>query len=99
VLWTLCGAGTAYNVSANAAYVAALPNSCRSQGIAIASAGMVTGQGLAALLAGVTASVIAPWYVVSAAGGIAVVVVATMALMPMLGGVGHALEHAVPERP
>jgi len=99
VLWTLCGAGTAYNVSANAAYVAALPNTCRSQGIAIASAGMVTGQGLAALLAGITASAIAPWYVVGAAGAIAVIAVATMALVPALRGVGHALEHAVPQRP
>ena len=80
LLWGLCGVGTAYNVAANTAYVAALPNSRRSQGIAVAAAGMVTGQGVAILLAGVVASALAPWLVVSASGVIAVAITLAMAI-------------------
>ena len=80
VLWALCGMGTAYNVAANAAYVAALPNARRSQGIAVVSAAMVTGQGLAILLAGVVASAVAPSVVVTAAGAAAVATTIALAV-------------------
>lgn len=89
LLWALCGVGTAYNVAANAAYVAALPNARRSQGIAVAAAGMVTGQGLAILLAGVVASAVPSWLVVGAAGGVAAAITLAMAIRAprRLGGV------------
>lgn len=80
LLWALCGVGTAYNVAANSAYVAALPNARRSQGIAVAAAGMVTGQGVAILLGGVVASALSPWLVVGAAGGIATAITLAMAI-------------------
>jgi MFS family permease len=80
LLWGLCGVGTAYNVAANTAYVAALPNSRRSQGIAVAAAAMVTGQGLAILLAGAVASAFPAWLVVGAAGVIAAAISVPMAI-------------------
>ena len=73
VLWALCGVGTSYNVAANAAFVRELPNERRSQAIALATTGMVTGQGLAILLAGLMATAVAPWLVVGAAGAVGVV--------------------------
>jgi MFS family permease len=74
VLWGLCGVGTAYNVAANAAFVEEVPNACRSQAIAIVTTGMVAGQGLAVLLGGLAASIVAPWTVVAVAGALGVVV-------------------------
>jgi MFS family permease len=78
-LWALCGVGTAYNVAANAAFVEEVPNACRSQAIAIATTGMVAGQGLAVLLGGLAASLVAPWFVIGIAGGVGVVVAIVVA--------------------
>jgi len=78
VLWGLCGVGTAYNVAANAAFVEEVPNACRSQAIAIVTTGMVAGQGLAVLLGGLAASLVAPWYVVGVAGALGTVVAVTV---------------------
>lgn len=80
VLWALCGVGTAYNVAANTAFVREVPNSRRSQAIALATTGMVSGQGLAILLGGLAASVMPPWAVVGVAGGLGVVFAATLTL-------------------
>jgi MFS family permease len=74
VLWALCGVGTAYNVAANAAFVEEVPNECRSQAIAIVTTGMVAGQGLAVLLGGLAASLVAPWFVIAVAGALGTVV-------------------------
>lgn len=74
VLWGLCGIGTAYNVAANAAFVEEVPNACRSQAIAIVTTGMVAGQGLAVLLGGLAASLVAPWFVVGVSGALGTVV-------------------------
>jgi MFS family permease len=81
VLWALCGVGTAYNVAANTAFVREVPNSRRSQAIALATTGMVTGQGLAILLGGLAASVMPPWAVVGVAGGLGVVFAAALTLV------------------
>jgi MFS family permease len=78
VLWALCGVGTAYNVAANAAFVREVPNARRSQAIALATTGMVTGQGLAILVGGLVASVAPPWAVVSASGGLGVIFATTL---------------------
>ncbi len=80
ILWGLCGVGTAYNVVANAAFVEEVPNACRSQAIAIVTTGMVAGQGLAVLLGGLVASLVAPWFVVSGAGFLAVLTVMTVGM-------------------
>jgi MFS family permease len=78
VLWALCGVGTAYNVAANAAFVREVPNARRSQAIALATTGMVTGQGLAILVGGLVASVAPPWAVVSASGVLGVIFATTL---------------------
>jgi MFS family permease len=81
LLWALCGVGTAYNVAANTAFVREVPNERRSQAIALATTGMVTGQGLAILLGGVIASVAPPWAVVAVAGGLGVLIATAMAVI------------------
>jgi predicted MFS family arabinose efflux permease len=84
VLWALCGVGTAYNVAANTAFVREVPNSRRSQAIALATTGMVTGQGLAILLGGLAASVMPSWAVVGVAGGLGVVFAAALTLVSVV---------------
>jgi MFS family permease len=79
-LWGLCGVGSAYNVAANAAFVEEVPNACRSQAIAIVTTGMVAGQGLAVLLGGLAASLVAPWFVVSGAGLLGVATAAAVSV-------------------
>lgn len=81
LLWALCGVGTAYNVAANAAFVREVPNARRSQAIALATTGMVTGQGLAILLGGLAASVMPPSAVVGVAGGLGVVFAVSLTLV------------------
>src|SRR4051794_26180489 len=78
LLWALCGVGTAYNVAANAAFVQEVPNQRRSQAIALATTGMVAGQGLAVLLGGLAASVVSPSIVVGLAGLMAMATVAAL---------------------
>lgn len=80
VLWVLCGAGTAYNVPANVAFVEGLPNERRGQAFALASTGIVTGQGLAALLAGAVASLVSPAAVIACTGLAGLVVVGALRL-------------------
>lgn len=67
-LWALCGLGTSYNLAANAAFVEVIPNASRSQAFAIVATGMVTGEGLAALVAGGASTLLAPATVVGLAG-------------------------------
>lgn len=67
-LWTVCGLGTSYNLAANAAFVEVIPNASRSQAFALVATGMVTGEGLAALVAGAASSVLAPSTVIGVAG-------------------------------
>ena len=81
LLWALCGVGTAYNVAANAEFVREVPNARRSQAIALATTGMVTGQGLAILLGGVAAGAMPPWAVVGVAGGLGVVLAGLVAVV------------------
>lgn len=80
VLWSLCGVGTAYNVAANAEFVQGLPNARRGQAIALAMTGIVTGQGLAVLLAGLAASAVQPAYVVAGSGALGVAAVTALGL-------------------
>ena len=59
-----------YQVGANAAFVAAVPDERRGQAFGLAIAGMQLGQGAAMLLAGAIASHAGPWWVITAAGGV-----------------------------
>jgi MFS family permease len=80
VLWLLCGIGASYNMAANAAFVQGLPAARRAQCVAVATTGMVIGQGLAVLGGGLVASVVDPATVVGGAGVVGVVVVALLSL-------------------
>jgi MFS family permease len=64
VLWTTCGVGTAYNIAANMAFVDVIPNANRGQAFAMVATGMLTGEGVAALLAGAVSTVLRPATVV-----------------------------------
>jgi MFS family permease len=80
LLWALSGVGTAYNLPANAAFVRALPGERRGQAFALAATGIITGQGLAIIIAGVAAQAIGPAWVIAAAGAIGVLAVLGLAM-------------------
>ncbi|HEX6470051.1 MAG TPA: MFS transporter [Streptosporangiaceae bacterium] len=67
-LWTLSGVGSAYQVAANAAFVAAVPAAGRGQAFGLAQSGIMAGQGLGILAGGALAQVIGPEPVVALAG-------------------------------
>jgi predicted MFS family arabinose efflux permease len=58
----------AYQVQANAAFVAAVPDSQRGQAFGLALGGMQVGQGAAMLAAGAAAQSTSPWLAIAAAG-------------------------------
>jgi hypothetical protein len=70
VILLASGLCDSYQVGANAAFVAAVPDARRSQAFGLAIGGMQLGQGAAMILAGAIASHAGPWWVISAAGGI-----------------------------
>jgi MFS family permease len=55
VLWGLSGLFSAYNLTANAAFVRAVPDARRGQALGIVQSGMAVGQGLGFLIAGAAA--------------------------------------------
>jgi MFS family permease len=59
-----------YQVGANVAFVAAVPDARRSQAFGLAIGGMQLSQGAAMVLAGAIASHAGPWWVITAAGGV-----------------------------
>ena len=70
VLWALSGVGTAYQLAANAAFVAAVPDAGRGQAFGLVQSGIVAVQGVAILAAGAAALTVAPSTVVAVAGGL-----------------------------
>lgn len=68
LLLALSGIGGAFQLPANAAFVAAVPAAVRGRAFALVAAGLYAGQGLAVLLAGVLSSVVAPALVMVGAG-------------------------------
>ncbi|MDP9417806.1 MAG: MFS transporter [Actinomycetota bacterium] len=68
VLLFVSGLGSAYNLPANAAFMAAVPPQQRGQAFGLVGAGMAGGQGLALLLAGAAAHHMSPGSVIAAAG-------------------------------
>ncbi|RZS89569.1 putative MFS family arabinose efflux permease [Motilibacter rhizosphaerae] len=68
VLLLVSGAGSAYNLPANAAFVAALPNERRGAAFGVVATGMSAGQGLTLLVAGAVGEVVSPGAVMALAG-------------------------------
>lgn len=67
-LWALSGAGSAYQLAANAAFVAAVPPAGRGQAFGLAQSGILAGQGLGILIGGGAAQLLGPETVVALAG-------------------------------
>ncbi len=80
VLWALSGVGCAYQVAANAAFVAAVPPSGRGQAFGLAQSGILASQGIGILVGGALAQVLGPEPVIALAGA-AGLSVATMLAM------------------
>ena len=70
VILLASGLCDSYQVGANAAFVAAVPDERRGQAFGLAIAGMQLGQGAAMILAGVVASQTDPWLAVAVAGAV-----------------------------
>ena len=79
-LWGLSGVGSAYQLAANAAFVAAVPPSGRGQAFGLAQSGILAGQGLGILAGGALAQVLGPEPVVALAGVTGLTVAAMLAL-------------------
>jgi hypothetical protein len=77
-LWALSGIGSAYQLAANAAFVAAVPASGRGQAFGLAQSGILAGQGLGILIGGAAAQVLGPETVVAFAGALGLAVAATL---------------------
>jgi MFS family permease len=90
LLWGLSGLFSAYNLTANAAFVRALPDVRRGQAMGIVQAGMAVGQGLGFVLAGAAAEKIDVLTVVAFGG----VVTSIAALALALAGRGRDLVRA-----
>ena len=70
VILLASGLCDSYQVGANAAFVAAVPDERRGQAFGLAIAGMQLGQGAAMILAGVVAAQTGPWLAVAVAGAV-----------------------------
>jgi MFS family permease len=79
-LWALSGMGSAYQLAANAAFVAAVPASGRGQAFGLAQSGILAGQGLGILAAGAATQVLGPQTVVALAGVLGLSVAAMLSL-------------------
>ncbi|MEO5875785.1 MAG: MFS transporter [Streptosporangiaceae bacterium] len=88
-LWALSGVGSAYQLAANAAFVAAVPPSGRGQAFGLAQSGILAGQGLGILAGGALAQVIGPEVVVALAGaaGLSAATMLTMVWTQVRGDV------------
>ncbi|GLZ49352.1 MFS transporter [Actinomycetospora sp. NBRC 106375] len=73
-LWVLSGLFCAYQVPANAAFVAAVPDAHRGQAFGLAVTALRVTQGLGVLLAGLLAEITGPAPAVAAAGAVGVLV-------------------------
>ncbi|HYZ57677.1 MAG TPA: MFS transporter [Streptosporangiaceae bacterium] len=79
-IFAVSGLFSAYQVAANAAFVAATPDARRGQAYGLANAGMMLGQGIVYVLAGAAASVAAPAVVVAGSGAVGAAVAGWLAL-------------------
>jgi MFS family permease len=79
-IFALSGAFATYQVAANTAFVAKVPNERRAQAFGLANAGLIVGQGVAFLLAGAAAEVMPPATVVAVGGGLGAIAAFGLAL-------------------
>lgn len=93
LLWALSGVGSAYQLAANAAFVAAVPAEGRGQAFGLAQSGILAGQGLGILAGGALAQVIGPEAVVALAGaaGLSVATMLTMLWTQVRGDILAAM--------
>lgn len=82
LLFALSGAiATAYNIQGVASFVRRLPDEQRAQGSGLLSSGLVTVQGIGALLAGALADVVSPAHTIALAGGFGAAVAVPIAIV------------------
>jgi MFS family permease len=98
-LWAISGAGSAYQLAANAAFVAAVPPSGRGQAFGLAQSGILAGQGLGILVGGAAAQVLGPEPVVALAGvtGLSVAAMLSMTWTQVRGGLIVSMYEPAPK--
>ncbi|MEV4254602.1 MFS transporter [Spirillospora sp. NPDC049652] len=79
-IYALSGAGSAYQLAANAAFVAAVPADGRARAFGLAQSGILAGQGLGILAGGAVAQYLGPETVVALAGVVGLSVAAMLTL-------------------
>lgn len=80
LIFVLSGSCAAYQLAANAAFVAAVPNHRRGQAFGLANAGMQVGQGIWFILAGAAAGLLGPAGVIALSGGVGATLAIALAL-------------------
>jgi MFS family permease len=80
VIFVASGSMSAYQLAANAAFVAAVPNERRAQAFGLANAGIQVSQGVVYILAGAAAGVIGPAAVIATVGAVGAVAACFLAL-------------------
>ncbi|HEX3784221.1 MAG TPA: MFS transporter [Pseudonocardiaceae bacterium] len=71
---------TAYNIQGTASFVRRLPDNSRAQGSGLLTAGLITVQGIGALLAGLLTEWIGPAHTIAVAGGLGALVAVPIAM-------------------
>ncbi|MGD0558798.1 MAG: MFS transporter [Streptosporangiaceae bacterium] len=79
-IFAVSGTFGIYQIAANTAFVARVPNERRSQAFGVANAGLIVGQGILFLLAGAAAEKFPPAEVVAVCGGLGTVAAVILAL-------------------
>jgi hypothetical protein len=79
-IFALSGACAAYQITANAAFVAAVPAERRGQAFGLANGGMQVSQGLWFVAAGAAAEAVSPAVVIAISGGLGAVMAAALAI-------------------
>ncbi|MFC0037127.1 MFS transporter [Actinomadura rayongensis] len=98
-LWALAGVGSAYQLAANAAFVATVPAGGRAVAFGLAQSGILAGQGLGILAAGAGTELLGPERVVALAGaaGLSAAIVLTLGWNRMRDTVARTLRGTEPE--
>jgi len=79
-IFAVSGTFGIYQIAANTAFVARVPNERRSQAFGLANAGLIVGQGLFFMLAGAAAQKFSPADVIAAGGGLGTLAAAMLAV-------------------
>jgi len=79
-IFAVSGMCAAYQITANAAFVAAVPAERRGQAFGLANGGMQVGQGLWFVAAGAAAGTVSPAVVIAISGGLGAALAAALAM-------------------